>query len=251
MKINRRVLQVFVIALIALCLGVAGTAAVLASIPDTGSAPSIFDDFNWSSISNRFWHVNAYGADGIIKGGTLTLKGDSIELDRRVQTDPYRTVVSAKIRALSFDKFGLGLGIYHSGTLGMEVDTDGVKCGRATDHGYQVDVFEPWTRAPVGKWLYLYMDVVNPYPDPKVLEKLGNVDFDKLKKVTLHCAVYDAGGHLLSKDTAKDPPPNSHYVALDEAYVRTWDSNNDYQLDWFYAGSPAGDPLNGLVTPRP
>lgn len=244
---RRPILKALVFGLIGLCIGVAGAAAVLAYIPDSGSAPSIFDDFKFSSTSNGFWHVNAYGATALINHSRLNLTGNSIELDRRVQTDPNETVVVAKIRASQFDKFGMGLGIYHSGTIGMEMDGDGIKCGRGTDHGYKVDFVKPWTTPPVNTWFYIEMGVVNPYPDPRVLAKLGTVDYDKLKKVTLHCAAYDASGRLIGSVTPTDPPANTHYVALDEAYLRTWDSNNNYQLDWVYVGPPSGNPLQAIV----
>jgi hypothetical protein len=244
---HRTLWQLLVVALIALFLGVAGTAAVFAFIPDSGSAPSIFDDFKFSSTSNGFWHVNSVGATAVIKDSTLTLSGHSTELDRRVQTDPNATVVSLKVRAQHFSKFGVGLGIYHSGTIGMEFDGDGIKCGRGTDHGYYVDPVRAFSSPPTGKWFYLVMTVVNPYPDPKVLEKLGSVDYDRLKKVTETCAAYDSSGHLIGRDVAVDPPPNTHYVALDEAYIRTWDSGNNYQVDWFYAGPRSGDPTQAIV----
>ncbi len=128
----------------------------------------------------------------------------------------------------------------------MELNADA-----ATDHGYRIDPVTMWTNPPLNQWFYLYMVVVNPYPNPAVLAKLGNVDYSQLKPVTLHCAAYDAKGNLIKYVTASNPPPNTHYAALDEAYVRTWDSQNDYKVDWFYAGPPAGDPLNALVHPAP
>ena len=126
---RKPVAQGLVIALVALFIGVAGTAAVLAYIPDPGSNPSIFDDFNWSSTANGFWHVNAIGATATIENGTLTLSGHSIELDRRLQTDPRVTIAAAKIRGLGFRRFGLGLGVYHAGTVALEFDNEGFKCG--------------------------------------------------------------------------------------------------------------------------
>ncbi|HLJ68735.1 MAG TPA: hypothetical protein VKX16_15380 [Chloroflexota bacterium] len=248
---NRRVLQIGVFSLIALCIGIAGTAAVFAFIPDSGSPPAIFDDFNWSSISNGYWHVNPIGATAVIKSGLLTLSGHSVELDRRLQTDPKETVVAARVRALSFNKFGLGIGVYHSGTVGMEFDADGIKCGRGTDHGYQVDFLKGWKTPPVGQWFYLEVTVVNPYPNPKVLQQLGDISSDKLKKVKVICAAYDSQGHLISRVSPTDPPANSHYVAFDEVFMRTWDSNNRYQVDWFYAGPPSGDPLIAVARRAP
>lgn len=244
---KRPIFKALAFGLIGLCIGVAGAAAVLAYIPASGSAPSIFDDFKWNSTANGFWHVNAYGATARIEHSRLSLTGDSIELDRRVQTDPNETFVVAKIRARQFDKFGLGLGIYHSGTIGMEMDSDGIKCGRGTDHGYKVDIVKSWANPPVNQWFYLEMGVVNPYPDPRVLAKLGNLDYDKLKKVTLHCSAFDAGGRLIGSVTPKDPVANTHYVALDEAYLRTWDSHNAYQIDWVYVGPASGNPLSNIV----
>jgi hypothetical protein len=235
------------IGFIALSVGVAGAAAVLAYIPDTGSAPSIFDDFNFSSTANGFWHVNADGASDRIARGTLKLSGNSIELDRRLQTDPKETVVVIKVRAHRFQKFGFGLGIYHSGTIGMEFDPDGIKCGRGTDHGYSVDILQSWRHPPVDRWFYLEMTLLNPYPDQKVLDRLGDIDPDKLKKVGFTCAAYDQSGRLLNAIAVKSPPPNTHYVALDEAYIRTWDGGNDYQVDWFYAGPPQGNPLPAVI----
>lgn len=244
---RRPILRALVFALIGLCIGVAGAAAVLAYIPESGSAPSIFDDFKWSSTSNGFWHVNPVGGSARIAHSILTLSGASIELDRRVQTDPNETIVVAKIRASHFDKFGMGLGVFHAGTIGMEMDADGVKCGRGTDFGYKIDFVTAWSPPPVNQWFYLEMGVVNPYPDPRVLAKLGNLDYSKLKKVTLYCAVFDASGKLIAAITPKDPPANTHYVALDEAYLRTWDSQNDYQIDWVYVGPRSGNPLRQLT----
>ncbi|GAC1402534.1 MAG: hypothetical protein NVSMB52_16510 [Chloroflexota bacterium] len=245
---QRPTLAIVVIALIALFIGVAGAAAALAYIPAPGSAPSIYDDFNFSSTSNGFWHVNADGATATIKNGILRLAGNSIELDRRIQTDPYETVAVARISGSQYHKFGMGLGIYHSGTLGLEFDDDGIKCGRGTDSGYAVDWVKKWKPAPVGQWFYIEMSVKNPYPTQRSQDRVKGLDYEKLKKVTLTCSAYDANGRLLSRVVPKDPAPNAHYAALDEAYMRTWDAKNDYHVDWFYAGPPSGNPLNRLTT---
>jgi hypothetical protein len=249
--VNRSLLQTLTIGLIALLLGVAGTAAVMASIPGSGSPPSIFDDFNWNSTANGFWHVYSDGGTATIKDGMLTLTGHTIELDRRVQTDPYATYMTVRVRARHFYKFGFGLAVYHAGSIGIEFDNDGVKCGRGTDHGYKTDVFKTWTpdTAPVDQWLYVRLKVVDPYPNPTPaeLERISNLDASQLKPVTEICSVYDSTGHLLGETNANDPVPNTHYVGLDEAYMRTWDSSNDYQVDWVYVGSDAGDPIHGVV----
>lgn len=238
MNVPRSVLQGLVIALVALFIGVAGTAAVLAYIPDPGSNPSVFDDFNWSSTANGFWHVNAIGASAIIKNGTLTLSGHSIELDRRLQTDPRVTIAAAKVRGFGFRRFGLGLGVYHAGTVALEFDNEGFKCGRGSDFGWRVDLMKSWTTPPTGQWFILKVKVTNPYPTAKSQAKVAGLDASKLKPVTVQCSVYDANGKLISTVTPTDPQPNAHYNALDEAYMRTWDSGNKYQLDWFYAGPP-------------
>ena len=251
MRVNRKIAQIGVIALIALLIGVACTAAVFAYIPDSGSAPSIYDDFNYSTTGSSFWHVNAVGGDNEIKPSSLTLTGASIELDRRIQTDPNETVVSLRIRAQHFEKFGFGIGVYHSGTVGIEFDGDGIKCGRGTDYGYQVDPVVVWKTPHVNQWFYLRLVVKNPYPDPAVLAKLGNIDPAKLKKVTVICSAWDNQGHLVGQVTPTDPPPNAHYAAFDEVFMRTWNSNNRYQIDWFYAGPPDGDPLHYIVHARP
>jgi len=232
------------VAIIAVFVGVAFSAATFALIPDPGSSPSIFDDFRWSSTSNGFWHTNAQGAVAHIDHSLLTLEGNSIELDRRLQTDPVETVVSTRVRALSFHKSGIGLGLWHAGTIGMEFDDDGVRCGRATDFGYKVDVIRGWTKPPTGKWFYLEMFVKNPYPDYRNIPK---IDDRLLKRVSLRCSVYDSGGRLLGTTIASNPPPNTHYVGLDEAYLRTWDNHNKYQFDWFYAGPVSGNPLNAII----
>ena len=247
MTTRRAAAQAGVVGLICIFLGIAVGVFTISFAPDPGSTPAIFDDFNFNSTANGFWHVNAIGSHTLIKHSLLTLTGASEELDHRVQTDPKVTIVSLKIRGIRFHKFGVGLGIYHSGTLGMEFDEDGIRCGRGTDHGYQVDVLKLWRVPPVGQWFYLRMAVKNPYPDPRVLAKLGNVNPDKLKHVTITCSAYDSTGKLIRTITPVDPPANAHYIALDEAFVRTWDHNNEYQIDWFYAGPPTGDPLNGIV----
>jgi len=247
MKIDRKLAQIGVIALVALLIGVACTAAVFAYIPDSGLAPSIFDDFSYSTTASGFWHVNAVGGDNIIKPSTLTLTGGSIELDRRLQTDPKETVISLRIRAQHFDKFGFGIGAYHAGTVGIEFDGDGVKCGRGTDYGYQVDSVVDWKSPPVGQWFYLRVAVHNPYPDPKAFAKLHITDASKYKKVDLICSAWDNQGHLLGQVKPTNPPPNAHYPGFDEVFMRTWDSANNYQVDWFYAGPPSGDPLRFIV----
>jgi hypothetical protein len=180
----------------------------------------------------------------------LTLRGHSIELDHRMQTDPKETVVSVRVRGVHLHKFGIGVGIYHSGTVGMELDDDGIKCGRGTDGGWRVDFLKDWKTPQENAWFYLRMSVLNPYPDPKVLAKLGDKDYSQLKKVTLRCSAWDANGRLIATVNAKDPPPNAHYAALDEAFLRTWDSRNDYQIDWFYAGPPSGDPTRTMSMHR-
>ena len=130
---SRSTLRTIAVAAIFLLLGVAGTAGVVAAIPDPGSPPSIYDDFQWSSISNGFWHVNTYGSTARIERSRLILSGHRMELDKRVQTDPYETVIAARVRGVSLYKFSIGLGVYHSGTVSMELDNDGIKCGYGSD----------------------------------------------------------------------------------------------------------------------
>jgi hypothetical protein len=241
---NRSLFRLLAVGLIVLFLAVGTTMAVMALVPEAGSPPSIFDDFKWSSTSSGFWHVNAVGASASIKNSFLTLKGDSIELDHRIQTDPHVMVVAAKVRGIDFHKFGLGIGVFHAGTIGMEFDDDGVKCGRGSDYGWKVDYVKGWTVQPTNQWFYLELAVTNPYP---VTFDTSNIPKKKLKHVTVRCALFDASGNLINEVTAKNPPPNANYAALDEAFVRTWDSGNQYQVDWFYAGPPSGDPLNGVA----
>lgn len=240
---TRPVLQAVVLAAIFLFLGVAVAMAGMWAVPTPGSAPSIYDDFKWSSTANGFWHVNAQGATARIENSILTLKGGTVELDRRVQTDPYETVVVAKVRGKAFHRFAIGLGVYHAGTVGLEFDNEGAKCGRGTDFGWQVDVMKPWVAPPVGQWFYLALDMVNPYPTSNPPSN-PNV---KPKPMILTCSLYDASGHLLASVTPLDPPPNTHYVGLDEAYIRTWDTGNNYQVDWFYAGPPSGNPAQATL----
>jgi hypothetical protein len=240
----RPALRVVAIALIFLFLGSGTAAAVMAFIPNEGSPAAIYDDFGFSSTQNGYWHENPVGATARIKHSILTLTGDSIELDHRIQTDDYLTVMSLKIRGLQFHKFGFGLGVFHAGTIGMEFDNDGAKCGRASDYGWQVDFIKGWTKPPTDQWFYLQVAVKNPYPikpPPKNLPKT------KYKHVTLTCSVYDSSGHLIARTIPTNPPANTNYAALDEAFVRTWDSDNKYQIDWLYAGPASGDPLR-LVT---
>ena len=246
---NRPLVRSAVIALIFTCLGVATAAAVFAYFPDPGSAPSIFDDFKWNTTANGFWHVNAIGASADIKNSILTLSGHDIELDRRLQTDPNVTVVVAKVRGLHFHKFGLGIGVYHAGTVGIEFDDDGIKCGRGSDYGWQINYLKAWNTPPVGQWFYLLVSVKNPYPNPDDLrraEQIADAKNTKLKPVTLTCSVYGAQGNLISRVVPKTPPPNAHYVSFDEVFMRTWDSPNEYQVDWFYAGPPSGNPGNAI-----
>jgi hypothetical protein len=243
---NRTVLKFGVVALVALCVGASATAATVGFIPGSGSAPSIYDDFSWDSIANGFWHVNADGATAVIKNSSLTLSGHSIEFDRRIQTDPIETVISARVRGLHLHKFGIGIGVYHAGTVAVEFDNDGIKCGRGSDHGWQVDYVKGFKVPPNNQWFFLRIAVYDPYPNPDVLAKLSNVDPSKLKKTTVICSAWDASGRLIATVNAKNPPPNTHYQGLDEAFLRTWDSQNIYQLDWFYAGPPSDDPTRFL-----
>lgn len=249
---RRGTVRMLVVGFIALLLGGAVTAAGVWAIPNSGSAPSIFDDFSFSSTGNGFWHVNAIGARAEILNGRLTLAGNTIELDRRIQTDPFRTIVVARMRGLRMHKFALGLGVFHSGTISLEFDSDGVKCGRGTDQGWQVDFVKPWNPPPDGTWYYAGIQVVNPYPKitPAQQAKLNAIDSSLWKPVIITCALWDASGRLLGSSTPTFPRPNAHYASFDEAYVRTWDSNNRYQLDWLYAGPPSGLPVR-LRFPKP
>ena len=247
---SRPVLRAIVLGLVFFFVGVSAAAIALAAIPDPGSAPSIYDDFNWSSTSNGFWHVNPIGATAEIRDSMLTVKGHSIELDRRLQTDPYQTVVLAKVRGLHFHKFDIGIGAYHAGTVGLEFDDDGVKCGRGTDFGWKINSMKPWHHPPTGQWFYLKISVTNPYPTTEAYNRAESEaeKGKKLKLVTLTCSMYDAGGRLVTSMTPRVPPPNAHYVGLDETFIRTWDSGNDYQVDWFYAGPPSGIPASVPAT---
>lgn len=241
-------LRVAVLTLIFFFLGIASAAAVFVYLPDPGSAPAVYDDFKWSSTANGFWHVNAIGARAEIKHSLLTLSGHSIELDHRLQTDPNQTVVAAKVRGLHFHKFGIGIGVYHAGTVGLEFDDDGAKCGRGTDFGWRIDFIKAWTTPPVNQWMYVEVAVTNPYPNPKDLQRAEKLDNPKkLKPITLTCSIYDANGNLIASSSPKDPPANTHYVGLDEVFMRTWDSGNDYQVDWFYAGPASGLPAMGTT----
>jgi hypothetical protein len=231
--------------IIFLFLGSAIGGAVVWAIPNEGSPPSIFDAFSYSSTSSGYWHVDPIGAQAIIKNGTMTLVGNSIELDHRIQTDPYSTVAVARVRALSFDKLAVGLGLYHSGTISFEFDSDGAKCGRGTDVGWAVDYVKSWVVPPVGQWFYVGIKIKNPYPNPSpaLLAKLSNEDPSLWKPVTITCALWDSAGHILAQTTPTTPRPNTHYASLDEAYLRTWDDKNRYQIDWFYAGPPSAMPF--------
>jgi hypothetical protein len=242
---SRSTMRAIALALIFFLVGLGVGAAVFAYVPDPGSPPSIFDDFQWSSTANGFWHVNAVGASAHIKDGILTLSGDSIELDHRVQTDPITTVVSVRVRGLAFHKFGLGIGVFHAGTVGMEFDDDGVKCGRASEYGWKVDFLKAWSRPPVGQWYYLEIAVSNPYPNPKT--DTSKIPPDKIKPVKIVCSMWDDAGNLVSRVHAVNPKPNSNYGSFDEAFVRTWDPGNKYQVDWFYAGPPSGDPIRTVT----
>jgi hypothetical protein len=221
-------------------VGVAGAAAVMVYIPSAGSPPSIYDDFMWSTAANGFWHVNAVGGTARIGHDILRLSGASVELDRRIQTDPYQTVVAARVRGVQFHKFQVGLGQYHSGTVSIEFDDDGAKCGRGTDFGWKVDYIKPWSKPPVGQWYYTMIGVINPFPDAK---KEPSFDLQKKHPVTVWCALYDSKFNLVAYSVPHSPPPNAHYAGLDEAFVRTWDHANNYVVDWFYAGPESGNPI--------
>jgi hypothetical protein len=233
-----------VLALIFLFLGAAAATAAYWDVPSPGSVPAIYDDFRWSSTANGFWHVNAIGTTVRIKHSLLTLKGNTVELDRRIQTDPYETVVVAKVRGIHFHRFGLGIGVYHAGTIGLEFDDDGVKCGRGTDYGYYADPFKVWKVPPARQWFYLTLDVINSYPNNV---KIPNNPNAKLKPIIMTCSIYDQNGKLLGSMVPTVPPPNAHYIGFDEVYIRTWDAGNDYQLDWFYAGPASGNPAKYLL----
>jgi hypothetical protein len=240
---GRTAVRIAVLGAIFLLLGVASAAAVFAFVPNPGSPPSIFDDFNYASTSSGFWHVNAIGGKAIIKDGLLTLSGHSVELDHRLQTDPYRTVAVAKVRGRGWDKFALGLGVYHSGTMGVEFDNDGAKCGWPTDHGWKIDYLKGWKTPPTRQWFYLVISVTNPFPNVPDLTP----EMELKHPVTIICSLYDGSGRQLARVHPVDPPPNAHYASLDEAFVRTWDSHNRYEVDWIYAGPPSGSPIKSIV----
>jgi hypothetical protein len=239
---NRVALRVIVIGLIGLLLGVFAAAVAFAFVPNPGSAPSVYDDFRWSSISNGFWHVNEDGGQAAIVNGILTMGGAQTELDHMIQTDPNKTVMVAKVRGLSFYKFAVGLGTYHGGTVSLEFDNDGFRCGRGTDNGWMVDDMKLWKTPPTRQWFYLWLSVFNPYPG------VTNLPIKPKKPVTLTCAVYDTSGHRIAYDRPMVPPPNTRYPGIDEMYMRTWDVHNRYQVDWVYAGPASGDPLRRIIS---
>jgi hypothetical protein len=246
---NRALLRYVAVALIALFLGVAVTAAIVGFIPNAGSAPTVYDDFAWDSMANGFWHVNSVGATAAISHSRIMLKGNSIELDHRIQTDPHETVISAWVRGLHLHKFGIGIGVYHAGTVAEEFDNDGIKCGRGTDHGWEVTYLKGFTLPPNNQWFYLRIAVINPYPNAKDQQRAARLDPTKRKKATILCSAWDAQGHPIATVNANDPVPNTQYQGLDEAFFRTWDSGNNYQVDWFYAGPPSADPTRLLPQP--
>ncbi|HZU13581.1 MAG TPA: hypothetical protein VFB58_12145 [Chloroflexota bacterium] len=231
------VVRLAAIAVIFLCLGAATAAGVFAFIPNPGSPPSIFDDFKWSSISNGYWHVYAAGGTARINYSILTLHGDTIEMDHRLQTDPYRTVVVVKIRATHFGKFSIGLGAYHSTAVSFEFDVDGAKCLRPSKEGTQIDILQPWLKPPTHRWFYLMLTLTNPYPYATSLTPAMT------KPVTVACSLYGAHRQLLVSHRPITPPTELHYAAIDLINMRTWDTGNNYQVDWIYAGPASGSPL--------
>ncbi len=233
---SRAALRVVVIVLIGLLLGVLVEAAVFAFIPNRGDPPSVYDDFRWSSISNGYWHVNEDGGNAAIVDGILTLSGAQTEMDHLLQTDPNKTVMVAKVRGLSMYKFALGLGSYHGGTVSLEFDNDGFRCGRGTESGWMVDDMKLWKTPPIGKWFYLRVSVFNPYPG------VTNLPIKPKKSIVLTCTVYDSSGRRIAYDRPVDPPSNIRYPGIDEVYLRTWDNHNRYQVHWVYAGPVSGDP---------
>jgi len=214
-------------------------------MPSPGTPPSIFDTFAWNSTRDGFWHVHPYGGTASVANSMLTLSGDSIELDRLLQTDPDTTVVAARVRASSFHKFAIGIGSYHNGTITTEFDDDGVKCGYGSGAGWQVVYIKAWKKPPLDTWFDIEVRVVNPYPG-YTPQQLAALNSSVLKSPVITCALFDSQGKLLGSVTPQAPLPssNAHYVGLDEAFMRTWDSQNDYQVDWFYAGPPSGLPVH-------
>lgn len=238
---SRATLRVVIIGLIGVLLGVFAAAVAFAFVPGPGNAPSVYDDFRWSSISNGFWHVNEDGGQATIVNGIMTLAGAETEVDHAFQTDPYRTVMVAKVRGLSFYKFDIALGSYHGNTVSLEFDNDGFRCGRGTDNGWTVDDMKLWKTPPTGKWFYLKLSLVNPYPN------VVNLPTKPAKSVPVTCTVYDASGHQVAHDVAIHPPSNLRYPGVDQMSMRTWDNNNKYQVDWVYAGPVAGDPTRSFA----
>ena len=237
---SRGALKLAVVAVIGIFFGIFLTAAVMAFLPNDGTAPSVYDDFRWSSISDGFWHVNADGGSAAIVNGILTMSGAQLEMDHLMQTDPNKTVMVAKVRGVQFYKFAIGVGTYHGGTVSLEFDNDGFRCGRGTDSGWQVDDMKLWTKPPMNKWFILKLSVVNPYPG------ITKLPAHPKKPVTLTCSVWTPSGKRVAYDQPTNPVPNTRYPGIDEIYMRTWDSHNQYQVDWVYAGPPSGDPTRGF-----
>lgn len=238
---NHRALQGAVVAVIFLFLGVATAAAVLAFIPNPGSPPSVFDDFNFASTSNGFWHVDTTGGTVTIKDSVVTMSGAMTELDHRLQTDPHRTIVVVKIRGLKFGKFAIGLGQYKADTVGLEFDNDGAKCTWPTQGGESVQILKGWKRPPAGQWFYLVLSVTNPYPRVQTLTS------SMTKPIEIACTAYDASGRPLNPALPAPMASNVHYAGFDQVYIRTWDSGNRYQIDWLYAGPASGNPVSRLM----
>lgn len=237
----RTLIRVVVIAAIFFFVGVASSAAYFAALPGPASTPGFFDEFNDAATTQAFWHVNSYGAKISVHHSALTMKGDTLELDHRIQTDPKQTIIIARVRGIQLHKFALGFGVYHAGAIALEFDNDGVKCGRGTDHGWKIDYLQAFARPPIGTWYYLELGVINPYPNVKHFTP-------KMKKgLKLVCAIYDSNGRLMARVVPNDPAPTGHYNGLDEAYLRTWDSGNLYQVDWVYAGPPSGNPVGSIL----
>lgn len=241
---SRSAMRVIAIGAIGLLLGIFATAAALAFVPNQGSPPSVYDDFRWSSISNGFWHVNEDGGQAAIVDGILTLSGAQVEMDHMIQTDPNKTVIVARVRGEQLYKFALGVGSYHGGTVSLEFDNDGFRCGRGTDTGWTVDDMKLWTKPPTGQWFYLRVSVWNPYPG------VTNLPPKPKHPIVLTCSVYDSIGRRIAYDKPLHPPSNMRYPGIDEIYLRTWDYHNRYQVDWVYAGPPSADPTRSFGRTR-
>jgi hypothetical protein len=220
---------------VCILLGVAIASFAVASTPGPSIPSYVFDNFQSDTISSGEWHVAQSFGHYAVTNGMLHLWGRAVAIERSLRMNPIRTVAIVRVRPWRATIFGMSLKSWDGKAISVELDDQGLKCGRSTQNNWQPVIFVSWPlrhQAPwfTGRWFTLEL-VVQHHP------------------FHVTCLAYDAQGLLIGDWTFRHftfPYGNLSLLALG-----TMNGGNNYDITSIYAGPTSGAPGLGLSQAPP